>query len=150
MATWAPERLSSDSRRHVSADRILLQTNRDEQGAPRRSCPGLHPIGFPQGVCYSGYLSERCGVDGGTGERLPTAPQQHAPRRKTIMRELDRKFAPQLVGVITGRLIQIKPPGPRARSRSAILEWRIQSLEHEAVNPFVEWGLGYSDYVAGE
>lgn len=63
------------------------------------------------------------------------------------MRDRDGKDLSAFDRVFTDRSIRVRPVGPQAPNLNAFTERWIQSLEHEALNHFVVFGLAHFDHI---
>ena len=68
----------------------------------------------------------------------------------TIIRDRDGKYTADLDQMFTNRGITVKPVGPRAPNLNAFVERWIQSLKHEALDPFVVFGPEHFNRIVHE
>ena len=67
-----------------------------------------------------------------------------------VMRDRDGKYVTDFDRVFTERAIRVKPVGPQAPNLNAFIERWIQSVKHEALDPFILFGLAHFDQIVSE
>lgn len=71
-------------------------------------------------------------------------------RCASLMRDLDGMFSSDFDRVYPKQSIGVKPVGPQAPILNALVERWIQSLNHEALNHFIVFGLHHFDHIVSE
>ena len=69
---------------------------------------------------------------------------------ESVIRDRDGKYTADFDREFSRRGITVKPVGPRAPNLNAFVERWIQSLNHEALNHFIVFGLEHFEHLVSE